>query len=104
MGRAGGVCTARDDPGGDPGKHRHRIQWTAMSAGEFRQEEPKTLGWRLGGQGAAVGVGVPEMLTPLTSVICASSPPSSTPSLTLVSPCRVHSTQNTTQQSIRNTE
>ena len=85
MGRADGVCTARNEPGGDPGKHRHRIQWTARHAAGIRQEEPKTLVSRLGGQDAAVGVGAPEMLTRLTSVICASTPPSLTPSLTLVS-------------------
>ena len=68
-GRVGAVCTDRAEAGEVP------VNTGLESKGQLglcrvRQEEPRTLGWDLGGQDAAAGVGVPETPRLLTTDLC----------------------------------
>ena len=79
----GGVCTDRAELGEVP------VNTGTESKGQlglcrFRQEQPQTLGWKLGGQDVAAGVGVPEKPSLLTTYLC-KCPPSLTPSSPVMS-------------------
>ena len=78
-----GVCTDRAEPGEVPvntgTESKGQLSLCRVQAGGAR-----SLGWELGGQDVAAGVGVPEMPRLLTTYLC-KCPPSLTPSYPVMS-------------------